>query len=125
MDLVKERSSEWPISSSSSSSMVDWLSGKKLFWPLFWGYADADMGEDGTGQSLKKVDEEEDEEEYDYTSDYDSGEPFPSGLGGVGGEWDSQWNLGWDSTHSYYGKQAASLSFIPLYLYSCLKTEAV
>lgn len=69
VDLVKEWNDDWPTSSSSS---VDWMGGKKLFWPLFWGYADAD--EDGTGQT--------EEEEDDYIVEYDSGETLPSGLGG-------------------------------------------
>ncbi|XP_072552051.1 isthmin-2 [Salminus brasiliensis] len=105
MDLVKERNSDWPISSSSPSSVVDWLGGKKLFWPLFWGYTDVDSGEDGLSQAMEEEKDEEEEEEEDYTSDYDSGEPLPSGLGGMGGEWDNQWNLGWDPTHSYYEKK--------------------
>ncbi|XP_056620801.1 isthmin-2 [Triplophysa dalaica] len=71
VDLVKEWNDDWPTSSSSS---VDWLGGKKLFWPLFWGYTDADEDEDGTGQT--------EEEEDDYIVEYDSGETLPSGLGG-------------------------------------------
>ncbi|KAJ3606939.1 hypothetical protein NHX12_026455 [Muraenolepis orangiensis] len=45
----------------------------KLFWPLFWGYTDADE------------------------------EPLPSG---VGGDWDSNWNEGWDPIQSYYEKES-------------------
>uniref|UniRef100_A0AAY5ENY0 Isthmin 2b n=1 Tax=Electrophorus electricus TaxID=8005 RepID=A0AAY5ENY0_ELEEL len=102
MDLVKEHSNNWPISfSSSPSSVVDWLGHKKLFWSLFWGYNDADSGEDGMGQAIK----EEQEEEEDYTSEYDSGKPIPSGQGGMGREWDSQWNFDWDPTHSYYEEE--------------------
>ncbi|KAI4895261.1 hypothetical protein NFI96_011741 [Prochilodus magdalenae] len=101
MDLVKESNNDWPISSSSPSLVVDLLGTKKLFWPLFWGYTDVYSGEDNTGQTVDK--EEEDEE--DYTSDYDSEEPLPSGLGGIGGEWNSPWNMGWDTTHSYYEKE--------------------
>lgn len=82
MDLVKEWSNEWPTSSPSST--VEWLGGKKLFWPLFWGYTDADSGEDGTGQA------EDEEDDYDY----DSGEPIPSGLGKTDSDW----------THNHYGK---------------------
>ncbi|XP_056337667.1 isthmin-2 [Danio aesculapii] len=80
MDLVKEWSNDW--STSSPSSTVEWLGGKKLFWPLFWGYTDADSGEDGTGQA------EDEEDDYDY----DSGEPIPSGLGKTDGDW----------THNHY-----------------------
>ncbi|XP_007241898.1 isthmin-2 isoform X2 [Astyanax mexicanus] len=111
VDLVREHNSDWPISSSSPSSVNDWLSGKMLFWPLFWGYTDVDSGEDGMRQAVtgineeKEEEEKEEEKEEDYTSDYDSGEPLPSGLGGIDGEWDSQRNLGWDSTHTYYEKK--------------------
>ncbi|KAL7888698.1 hypothetical protein AOLI_G00036720 [Acnodon oligacanthus] len=108
MDLVKERNSDWPISSSSPSPVVDWLGGKKLFWPLFWGYTDVDSGEDSTDQGVKEVtgDEKfEEEEEENYTSDFDSEEPLPSGLGGIDGELESQWNLGWDFTHSNTEKE--------------------
>ncbi|KAJ4929253.1 hypothetical protein JOQ06_004864 [Pogonophryne albipinna] len=50
MDLAKEK--EWlPSSSSSPSSTVDWLGGKKLFWPLFWSYTDADSGEESNSRS--------------------------------------------------------------------------
>lgn len=70
VNIVKEWNDDWTTSSSSS---VDWLGGKKLFWPLFWGYTDADSGEDGTGQTVEKED--------DYIVEYDSGEPLPSGLG--------------------------------------------
>ncbi|XP_066532167.1 isthmin-2 isoform X2 [Hoplias malabaricus] len=110
MDLIKERNSDWPSSSSSPSSKAHWLGGKKLFWPLFWGYTDAESGEDGTGHIVKELDgegeeEEEEEEEEDYTSDYDSGGTLLSGQGGMGDDWDSQWNLGWDTTHSYYEKE--------------------
>ncbi|KAG8126369.1 hypothetical protein E2320_021469 [Naja naja] len=34
MDLLKETSNDWSLSSS------DWLSHKDLFWPLFWEYID-------------------------------------------------------------------------------------
>ncbi|KAL0163901.1 hypothetical protein M9458_039654, partial [Cirrhinus mrigala] len=60
MDLVKEWSNDWPTSSPSST--VEWLGGKKLFWPLFWGYTDVDSGEDGTGQAV--------EEDDDYVLDW-------------------------------------------------------
>lgn len=121
MDLTSETKNKWPpqpsssssasttststssSSSSSPSSTVDWLGGKKLFWPLFWGYADADSSEDGTGHSgLEDTGEEEEEE--DYLLEYDSGEPLPSG---VGGDWDSHWNEGWDSTQGYYGERTS------------------
>uniref|UniRef100_A0A667YP63 Isthmin 2b n=1 Tax=Myripristis murdjan TaxID=586833 RepID=A0A667YP63_9TELE len=68
MDLAKEK--DWlPSSSSSPSSTVDWLGGKKLFWPLFWGYTDADSSEDSTSRSgLEETGE--DEEDEDYSLDY-------------------------------------------------------
>ncbi|KAM6965280.1 isthmin-2 [Aplochiton taeniatus] len=101
-DLGKDK--EWlPPSSSSPSSTVDWPGGKKLFWPLFWSYTDSDSGEDGTGRSsLEDTGEEEEEEEEDYPLEYGSEEPLPSG---VGSDWDSRWNEGWDGTQSYYEKE--------------------
>ncbi|XP_056151005.1 isthmin-2 [Lampris incognitus] len=104
MDLAKEK--DWLPSSSSSSSpssTVDWLGGKKLFWPLFWGYTDADSSEDSTSRSGMGETGEEEEEEEDYSLDYGSEEPLPSG---VGGEWDSRWNEGWDPMQSYYEKES-------------------
>ncbi|XP_067098108.1 isthmin-2 [Osmerus mordax] len=98
MDLAKDKDWLSSSSSSSSSSMVELLGGKKLFWPLFWGYTDADSNEDGTGRSgLEDVTEEEQEE--DYPLEYGSEEPLPS----RGAEdWDSDWNEGWDAPQSYY-----------------------
>lgn len=99
MDLAKEK--DWlPSSSSSPSSTVDWLGGKKLFWPLFWSYTDADSGEESNSRSGVEETGEEEEEE-DYSLDYGSEEPLPSG---VGGDWDTRWNEGWDPMQSYYGK---------------------
>ena len=99
MDLAKEK--DWlPSSSSSPSSTVDWLGGKKLFWPLFWSYTDADSSEDSNSRSGAEETGEEEEEE-DYSLDYGSEEPLPSG---VGGDWDTHWNEGWDPMQSYYGK---------------------
>lgn len=95
MDLAKER--DWP---PSPSSTVDWLGGKKLFWPLFWSYTDADSSEDSNNRSGVEETGEEEEEE-DYSLDYGSEEPLPSG---VGGDWDSRWNEGWDPIQSYYGR---------------------
>uniref|UniRef100_A0A3Q3VMV5 AMOP domain-containing protein n=1 Tax=Mola mola TaxID=94237 RepID=A0A3Q3VMV5_MOLML len=87
MDLAKEK--EWlPSSSSSPSSTVDWIGGKKLFWPLFWSYTDADSNEDSNSRSGAEETGEEEEEE-DYSLDYGSEEPLPSG---VGGDWDTHWN---------------------------------
>ncbi|KAM9354903.1 isthmin-2-like [Pholidichthys leucotaenia] len=89
MDLAKEK--DWlPSSSSSPSSTVDWIGGKKLFWPLFWSYTDSK--EDSNSWSGM-----EEEESLDYGSE----EPLPSG---VGGDWDTQWNEGWDLMQSYYEK---------------------
>lgn len=98
MDLAKEK--EWlPSSSSSPSSTVDWLGGKKLFWPLFWTYTDTDSSEDSNSRSGGE--ETGEEEEEDYAIDYGSEEPLPSG---VGGDWDARWNEGWDPVQRYYGK---------------------
>ena len=98
MDLAKEK--DWlPSSSSSPSSTVDWLGGKKLFWPLFWSYTDADSSEDSNSRSgVEETGEEE--EDGDYLVDYGSEEPLPSG---VGGDWDSRWNEGLNPMQSYYG----------------------
>jgi hypothetical protein len=85
MDLIKD----WIPSSS-----VGWLGGKKLFWPLFWGYTDADSSEDGTGRSVPEETGEEEEVEEDYLLEYGSEKPLPSG----------RWNEGWDATQSYYGE---------------------
>lgn len=103
MDLVKEWSNDWPTSSPSST--VEWLGGKKLFWPLFWGYTDADSGDDGIGQAV--------EEEDDYTLEYDSGEPLPSGLDKTDGNWESPW------TQSYYGECSLTYSI------SCFYTQVL
>ncbi|KAJ8411795.1 hypothetical protein AAFF_G00154330, partial [Aldrovandia affinis] len=83
MDLAKEGRNDWSLSS------VDWLGNKKLFWPLFWEYPDS--SEDGTGRMSL-------EDTEDYTLEYDSEE---SVLSGVGGDWDSRWNKGWDSKDTY------------------------
>lgn len=93
MDLAKEK--EW-LPPSSPSSTVDWIGGKKLFWPLFWSYTDS--SEDSNNRS--GVEEVGEEEEEDYSLDYGSEEPLPSG---VGGDWDTHWNEGWDPVQSYYG----------------------
>ncbi|TNM95175.1 isthmin-2 [Takifugu flavidus] len=98
MDLAKEN--EWLPSSSSPSSTVDWLGGKKLFWPLFWTYTDADSGEDSNSRSGGE--ETGEEEEEDYLIDYGSEEHI---LSGVGGDWDTHWNEGWDPVQSYYEKE--------------------
>lgn len=97
MDLAKEK--DWlPSSSSSPSSTVDLLGGKKLFWPLFWSYTDS--SEDSNSRSGMEETGEEEEEE-DYSLDYGSEEPL---LSGVGGDWDTRWNEGWDPMQSYYEK---------------------
>ncbi|KAF7231365.1 isthmin-2 [Nothobranchius furzeri] len=98
MDLANEK--DWlPPSSSSPSSTVDWLGGKKLFWPLFWSYTDSDSSE-GSNSRLGVEEAGEEGEEY-YTLDYGSEEPLPSG---VGGEWDNHWNEGWNRMQTYYEK---------------------
>ncbi|XP_051951439.1 isthmin-2-like [Xyrauchen texanus] len=94
MDLVKEWSNDWPTTSSSPSSTVDWLGGKKLFWPLFWGYTDTDSDEDGTGQTV--------EEEDDYTLEYASGEPLPGEMSIESSDWEVPWTQGWNPAQGYY-----------------------
>ncbi|XP_068610009.1 isthmin-2 [Brachionichthys hirsutus] len=132
MDLAKEK--DWlPASSSSPSSTVDWLGGKKLFWPLFWSYTDADSGEDGNGRS--GVEETGEEEEEDYSLEYGSEDPLPSG---VGGDWDTHWKEGWDPIQSYYDETDEWTPWSPCSVtcghgekkrtkscgYSCILTEA-
>lgn len=103
MDLAKEN--EWlPSSSSSPSSTVDWLGGKKLFWPLFWTYTDTDSSEDINSRSGGE--ETGEEEQEDYLIDYGSEEHI---LSGVGGDWDTHWNEGWDPVQSYYGKRGQEI----------------
>lgn len=109
MDLAKEK--EW-LPPSSPSSTVDWIGGKKLFWPLFWSYTDS--SEDSNSRSgMEEIGEEEEEE--DYSLDYGSEEPLPSG---VGGDWDTHWNEGWDPVQSYYGKLCQVVD--PLFLLALL-----
>ncbi|XP_072300907.1 isthmin-2 [Eucyclogobius newberryi] len=93
MDLAKER--EW-LPPSVPSSTVDLTGGKQLFWPLFWSYTDTDSEENSSRSSTT------DPEEEDYSLDYGSEEPLPSGVGSV---WDSNWNEGWDPIQSYYEKE--------------------
>ncbi|XP_051908297.1 isthmin-2 isoform X1 [Hippocampus zosterae] len=96
MDLAKDN--DWIASSSSSpSSSVDWLGGKKLFWPLFWSYTDS--GEDGNSRAT--IEETGEEEEDDYAL-YSSEEPS---LSGVGGDWGNYWNEGWDPLQTYYAEK--------------------
>ncbi|XP_040016740.2 isthmin-2 [Gasterosteus aculeatus] len=100
IDVAKEK--DWlPSSSSSPSSTVDWLGGKTLFWPLFWSYTDSESSEDSSNRSGVGETGEEEEEE-DYSLDYGSEEPLPSG---VGGDWDTRWKEGWDPMQSYYEKE--------------------
>lgn len=112
MDLAKEN--EWlPSSSSSPSSTVDWLGGKKLFWPLFWTYTDTDSSEDSNSRSGGE--ETGEEEQEDYLIDYGSEEHI---LSGVGGDWDTHWNEGWDPVQSYYGKLGQEIHSLCSYSYS-------
>ncbi|KAL6096314.1 ism2 [Pungitius sinensis] len=135
IDVAKEK--DWlPSSSSSPSSTVDWLGGKKLFWPLFWSYTDSDSSEDSSNRSGVGETGEEEEEE-DYSQDYGSEEPLPSG---VGGDWDTRWNGGWVPMQSYYEKETDEWTpWSPCsvtcgngdrqrtkscaYSYSCIRTE--
>lgn len=82
MDLLKETSNDWSLSSS------DWLSHKDLFWPLFWEYTDPIEDGDDNLNTKTRDEEEEEEEEEDYTSEYDEEEIV---LSGVGGNWHHRW----------------------------------
>ncbi|KFV52650.1 Isthmin-2, partial [Gavia stellata] len=92
MDLLKETSNDWSLTSS------EWLSHKDLFWPLFWEYTDPteeeedeekeeEEAEDDNLDVGDREEEEEEEEEEDYTAEYEE----ESMLSGVGGDWDQQW----------------------------------
>lgn len=96
MDLANEK--DW-LPPSSPSSTVDRLGEKKIFWPLFWSYTDTDSSEGSNSRSAMEETTEEEEEE-DYSLDYGSEEPLPSG---VGRDWDTHWNEGWDPIQRYYG----------------------
>ncbi|XP_044292736.1 isthmin-2 isoform X1 [Varanus komodoensis] len=81
MDLLKETSNDWSLTSS------EWLSHKDLFWPLFWEYTDpVEEGDEDDSLDIRSRGEEEEEE--DYTSEYDEEETV---LSGVGGDWDQRW----------------------------------
>ncbi|KFR00496.1 Isthmin-2, partial [Opisthocomus hoazin] len=89
MDLLKETSNDWSLTSS------EWLSHKDLFWPLFWEYTDPTEEEedeeedDNLDVGDREEEEEEEEEEEDYTAEYEEEEE--SMLSGVGGDWDQRW----------------------------------
>ena len=79
MDLVKDgQRNDW----SASSEMPE--GHRKLFWPLFWEYPDP-VEEGATGPAAAAPGSQ------DYG--YDPEEPI---LSGVGGDWGSRWNKGWD-----------------------------
>jgi len=79
IDLVKDsHRNDWSATSSSSEmAMGHW----KVFWPLFWEYPE--QVEEGGGPASPTG--------QDY-------EPRTMGpvLSGVGGDWGSHWNKGWD-----------------------------
>nr|XP_060613772.1 isthmin-2 isoform X1 [Anolis sagrei ordinatus] len=81
MDLLKETRNDWSLTSS------EWLSHKDLFWPLFWEYTDP-VEEDNEDDNLDTKSRGDEEEEEDYTSEYDEEETV---LSGVGGDWDQRW----------------------------------
>ncbi|KAG7280969.1 hypothetical protein CRUP_022980 [Coryphaenoides rupestris] len=77
MDLVKDgHRNDWSATSSSlEMAMGHW----KVFWPLFWEYPE--QVEEGGGPASPTG------------QDYD---PMGPVLSGVGGDWGSHWNKGWD-----------------------------
>ncbi|XP_026507346.1 isthmin-2 [Terrapene carolina triunguis] len=80
MDLLKETSNDWSLTSS------EWLSHKDLFWPLFWEYTDpTEEEEEEEDDSLDRGEEEEE----DYTAEYEEEEETV--LSGVGVDWDQRW----------------------------------
>ncbi|XP_068048839.1 isthmin-2 isoform X3 [Anomalospiza imberbis] len=96
MDLLKETSNDWSLTSS------EWLSHKDLFWPLFWEYSDPAEGEEEDEDEEEEEEEEEDDnldvEDREEEEDDDEEEDFPteyeeeeSMLSGVGGNWDQRW----------------------------------
>lgn len=83
MDLLKETSNDWSLTSS------EWLSHRDLFWPLFWEYTDPTEEEEEDDNLDIEDRGEEEEEEEDYTAEYDEEEVT---LSGVGGNWDQRWS---------------------------------
>ncbi|XP_067388639.1 isthmin-2 [Emydura macquarii macquarii] len=81
MDLLKETSNDWSLTSS------EWLSHKDLFWPLFWEYTDPTEEEEGEEDDSLDTGERGEEEE-DYTAEYEEEETV---LSGVGGDWEQRW----------------------------------
>uniref|UniRef100_A0A8C0V8F8 AMOP domain-containing protein n=1 Tax=Cyanistes caeruleus TaxID=156563 RepID=A0A8C0V8F8_CYACU len=82
MDLLKETSNDWSLTSS------EWLSHKDLFWPLFWEYTDPAEGEEEEEDEEEEEEEEEDDnldvrdreeedddEEEDYTEEWSPWSP--------------------------------------------------
>lgn len=92
MDLLKETSNDWSLTSS------EWLSHKDLFWPLFWEYTDPNEGEEeeeeddnmdvGDREEEEDEEDEDEEEEEDYTAEYEEEESM---LSGVGDDWEQRW----------------------------------
>ena len=78
MDLVKDgQRNDW----ATSSEMPE--GHRKLFWPLFWEYPDP-VEEGAPGLAAEPTGR-------DYGQD-----PEEPALSGVGGDWGSRWNKGWD-----------------------------
>lgn len=92
MDLLKETSNDWSLTSS------EWLSHKDLFWPLFWEYTDPNEEEEeeeeddnmdvGDREEEEDEEDEDEEEEEDYTAEYEEEESM---LSGVGDDWEQRW----------------------------------
>ncbi|XP_038629775.1 isthmin-2 isoform X2 [Scyliorhinus canicula] len=89
MDLLKGNRNDWSITSA------EWLSHKDIFWPLFWEYPDST--EVGSLDSSNGMD---DDDEDDYSVEYEGEDTFLSTLDGV---WDRNWPLqkSWPSKEKF------------------------
>ncbi|XP_072349685.1 isthmin-2 isoform X2 [Scyliorhinus torazame] len=89
MDLLKGNRNDWSITSA------EWLSHKDIFWPLFWEYPDST--EVGSLDSSNGMD---DDDEDDYSVEYEGEDTFLSTLDGA---WDRNWPLqkSWPSKEKF------------------------
>ncbi|MBZ3888158.1 Isthmin-2 [Sciurus carolinensis] len=68
MDLLAKPSHRWPQDAPHQ------MPTKELFWPLFWGYLEDEEGDTGLKDRAPGKEEEVEEEEEDYLSEYSEGE---------------------------------------------------